>query len=129
MILLPIVGLDAADVPFPFGFGFLGFLAEFLFSLILRLVERGRGFQQLSLRCFAGWGAAGGLLFSVLFAFVVTVIGSGALLAICCSPARCSRRRRGVALPPSEARRAPGPRRACHLTEAVTAAFRAHLPA
>jgi hypothetical protein len=31
-------------------------------------------------RRFAGWGAAGGLLFSVLFAFVVTVTGSGALL-------------------------------------------------
>jgi hypothetical protein len=80
MVLLLIVGLDAADVPFPLGFGFLGFLAGTLFSMILALVERGRGFDQLSLPRFAGWGAAGGLLFSVLFALVVTLSGAGSLL-------------------------------------------------
>ncbi|NIP80295.1 MAG: hypothetical protein GWM90_14155, partial [Gemmatimonadetes bacterium] len=80
MVLLLIVGPDAADVPFPLGFGLLGFLAGALFSGILGLVERGRGFHQLSFGRFVGWGAAGGLLFSVLFAFTVTVTGAGALL-------------------------------------------------
>lgn len=80
MVLLLIVGPHAADVPFPIGFGFLGFLAGALFSLILGLVERGRGFHQLSLPRFAGWGAAGGLLFAVLFVLTVTLTGAGALL-------------------------------------------------
>ena len=80
MVLLLLVGPDAADVPFPLCFVLLGFLAGALFSTILGLVERGRGFHQLSLPRFAGWGAAGGLLFSVLFALTVTLVGSGALL-------------------------------------------------
>lgn len=80
MVLLLIVGPDAADVPFPLFFGLLGFLAGALFSGILGLIERGRGFHQLSLPRFAGWGAAAGLLFSVLFALTVTLIGAGAML-------------------------------------------------
>lgn len=80
MVLLLIVGPDAADVPFPIGFGALGFLAGALFSGILGLIERGRGFHQLSMARFAGWGAAAGLLFSVLFAVTVTLVGGGALL-------------------------------------------------
>lgn len=80
MVLLLILGLDAADVPFPLFFGLLGFLAGALFSVILALVERGRGFRELSLPRFAGWGAAGGLLFALLFALTVTLTGSGALL-------------------------------------------------
>lgn len=80
MVLLFIVGPDAADVPFPLGFGLLGFLAGALFSGILGLVERGRGFHQLSLPRFAGWGAAGGLLFAILFVLIVTLTGAGALL-------------------------------------------------
>lgn len=80
MVLLFIVGLDAADVPFPLGFGLLGFLAGALFSLLLGVVARGRSFHQLSIPRFAGWGAAGGLLFAVLFVLTVTLTGSGALL-------------------------------------------------
>ena len=80
MVLLVIVGPDAADVPFPLGFGLLGFVAGALFSGLLGLVARGRGFHQLSLTRFAGWGAAGGLLFSVLFVLTVTLAGGGALL-------------------------------------------------
>ena len=80
MVLLLIVGPDAADVPFPLGFGLLGFLAGALFSGILGMVERGRRFHQLSLPRFAGWGAAGGLLFAVLFVVTVTLTGAGALL-------------------------------------------------
>lgn len=80
MVLRLIVGPGAADVPFPVGFGILGFLAGALFSGILGLVERGRGFHELSLPRFAGWGAAGGLLFSVLLALTATPTGAGALL-------------------------------------------------
>lgn len=80
MVLLLIVGPDAADVPFPLGFGVLGFLAGALFSGVLGLVARGRRFSQLSLPRFAGWGAAGGLLFSVLFVVTATVAGDAALL-------------------------------------------------
>lgn len=80
MVLLLLVGPDAADVPFPVGFGLLGFLAGALFSGILGLAEGGRGFHQLSLPRFAGWGAAGGLLFSVLFVLIVTLTGAASLL-------------------------------------------------
>lgn len=80
MVLLLFVGTDAADVPFPLGFGLLGFLAGALFSLILGAVARGHTFHQLSMPRFVGWGAAGGLLFSVIFALTVTVAGGGALL-------------------------------------------------
>lgn len=65
LVLLAIVGLDAADVPFPLFFGFLGFLGGALFSLILGLVARRRRFEQMSLPAFAGWGAVGGALLSI----------------------------------------------------------------
>ncbi|HET9982757.1 MAG TPA: hypothetical protein VFQ38_04195 [Longimicrobiales bacterium] len=80
MVLRLIVGPGAADVPFPVGFGILGFLAGALFSGILGLVARGRRFHDLSLPRFAGWGAAGGLLFSVLLVLTATSTGAGALL-------------------------------------------------
>src|SRR5690606_7137877 len=62
LVLLVIVGPNAADVPFPLFFGLLGFLGGLVFSGILGLVERRRRFEQMSLPRFAGWGAAGGLL-------------------------------------------------------------------
>lgn len=74
MVLLLIVGLDAADVPFPLGFGLLGFLAGITFSGILGLVEGRRSFHQMSLPRFALWGALGGFVFSALF---VTATGLG----------------------------------------------------
>lgn len=78
MVLLLIVGPDAADVPFPLGFALLGFLAGLSFSAVLGLVEGRRRFDQMSLPRFAAWGAAGGLLFCVPFAFV-SGLGAGAL--------------------------------------------------
>lgn len=79
MILLVIVGLGAADVPFPLFFALLGFLAGVMFSAILGIVERGRSFDQMSLPRFAAWGAAGGLLLSgIMSAF----IGGGAFLVL-----------------------------------------------
>ena len=80
LLLLLVVGFGAADVPFPLGFGLLGFLAGVTFSLVLASAERRRRLEQLSLARFAGWGALGGLAFSGAFALVA---GLGAeLLAV-----------------------------------------------
>jgi hypothetical protein len=57
-----------ADAPFPIIFGVLGFFAGVSFSGLLVLTERRRGFEQMSLPRFAGWGAMGGLLLSAVFA-------------------------------------------------------------
>lgn len=76
LVLLVIVGPNAADVPFPLFFGLLGFLAGLLFSGVLGLVERRRSFEEMSLPRFAGWGAAGGFLLSVALS---AAIGWGAL--------------------------------------------------
>jgi len=56
------------DAPFPIIFGVLGFTAGVAFSGILALTEGRRRFDQMSIPRFAGWGAAGGLLLSGLFA-------------------------------------------------------------
>ena len=61
MILLLIVGVGAADVPFPLFFGLLGFLAGAAFSGILGLLAGRRTFEQMSLPRFALGGALGGL--------------------------------------------------------------------
>ena len=75
MVLLAIVGLDAADVPFPLFFGLLGFLAGLAFAGLLRLVEGGHGFHQLSLPRFAGWGALGGVLLALGMAGLADIGG------------------------------------------------------
>src|SRR5262245_37124691 len=62
MILLLIVGPNAADVPFPLFFGLLGFLTGATFSLVLGILARRRKFDQMSR--FAGWGALGGFSLS-----------------------------------------------------------------
>ena len=62
MVLLFVVGLGAADVPFPLFFGFLGFLAGATFSVLLGTLGRHRKFDQMSMPRFAGWGALGGLV-------------------------------------------------------------------
>ncbi len=81
MILLLIVGPDAADVPFPLGFGFLGFLAGITFSGVLGIGEGRRSFEQMSLPRFAAWGGVGGLLFSGIFV-VAAALGGGTLLIL-----------------------------------------------
>ena len=65
--LLLVVGVGAADVPFPLGFGLLGFLAGVTFSGVLGIVEGRRRFDQMSLPRFAVWGGVGGLLLSGIF--------------------------------------------------------------
>ena len=67
MALLLVVGVGAADVPFPLGFALLGFLSGVTFSGVLGIVERRRRFDQMSVPRFAMWGGLGGLLFSGLF--------------------------------------------------------------
>jgi hypothetical protein len=62
LALLLVVGLGAADVPFPLFFGLLGFLAGGVFSVILGTLGRRRRFDQMSMPRFAGWGALGGLV-------------------------------------------------------------------
>jgi len=81
MVLLLIVGPDAADVPFPLGFGFLGFLAGMTFSGVLGVVERRRRFDEMSLPRFALWGGVGGFLFSGLFVGAAG-LGAGVFLGL-----------------------------------------------
>ena len=75
MVLLLIIGPDAADVPFPLGFGFIGFLAGVTFSGVLGIVEGRRRFDQMSLPRFAGWGGLGGLLLSGVFVLAAGLRG------------------------------------------------------
>jgi hypothetical protein len=56
------------DAPLPLVFGLFGLIAGVVFSAVLALAEGRRRFDQMSLPRFAGWGAMGGLLLSVLFA-------------------------------------------------------------
>jgi hypothetical protein len=81
MVLLLIIGPDAADVPFPLGFGLLGFLAGATFSGVVGIVEGRRSFDQMSLPRFAGWGAVGGLLFSGIFVLAAG-LGGDVLLVL-----------------------------------------------
>lgn len=69
------------DAPFPLIFGVFGFTAGIIFSGLLVLTEGRRRFEQMSLLRFAGWGAAGGLLLSVLFAKAAS-LGQGDILTI-----------------------------------------------
>ena len=69
------------DAPFPIIFGVFGFIAGVIFSAILALTERRRGFDEMSLPRFAGWGAVGGLLLAALFSAAVS-LGWGDVLAV-----------------------------------------------
>ncbi|MFC1639354.1 hypothetical protein ACFL3B_01165 [Gemmatimonadota bacterium] len=75
---LLVTGSTGADVPYPLGFGALGFLAGVTFSGILVIGEGRRSFDQMSLPRFAAWGAMGGLLFSVIFVVAAAAIAEGA---------------------------------------------------
>jgi len=80
LVLLLVVGVDAADVPFPLGFGVLGFFAGATFAGVLGVVEGRRTFDQMSIPRFAGWGAVGGLVLSVIFVLVVALSGEPSFL-------------------------------------------------
>ena len=82
MVLLVIVGPDAADVPFPLGFGLLGFLAGVLFSGIQALVAGRDGpghMGEASIGRFVLSGGIAGVLFAVGFVFTVGALGAADL--------------------------------------------------
>lgn len=79
LILLLIVGVGAADVPFPLFFALLGFLGGVTFSGILGIVEGRRRFDQMSIPRFAAWGGLGGLLLSGILV-AAAALGGEALL-------------------------------------------------
>ena len=68
------------DAPFPFIFAAAGLVAGLLFSGVLGLVEGRRRFDQMSLRRFAAWGAAGGFLLGAAFVFTVSLSGDSGFL-------------------------------------------------
>lgn len=86
MALLLVLGPNAADVPFPLGFGLLGFLAGITFSGVLRVLGGRRSFDQMSLPRFALWGAVGGLMFSGAFVTVVALSGDAPLEMLVLGP-------------------------------------------
>lgn len=57
-------------------FGVLGFIGGTMFSVVLRITEGRRRFDQLSLPRFAVWGAMGGLSLGTL-AVIAGVVGLG----------------------------------------------------
>ncbi len=59
-----------------------GFLSGATFSTVLGIVGGRRRFDQMSLPRFAGWGAVGGLLMSVLFLSVFGGLTPGTLIPI-----------------------------------------------
>lgn len=77
LALLLVVGFGAADVPFPLGFGMLGFFAGVTFSGVLVIAESRRRFDQMSLPRFAAWGGVGGLLLSVMFVLAAAALSEG----------------------------------------------------
>ena len=75
-LLLPWLPWDSFfkvfDAPLP-ALAMPGCIAGAFFSLVIGLAERGRGFEALSLARFSGWGAAAGLLLSLVPAAMVSV--------------------------------------------------------
>lgn len=107
-----------ADVPFPLVFGVLGFIAGVTFFGLLVLTESHRGFDEMSVRRFAGWGAVAGLLLSALFAIgaslawadVVVIAPTFALACAVCASGSLALARRAPSkeLPDSSHRESGG---------------------
>ena len=81
MALLLVVGIGAADVPFPLFFGLLGFLAGTMFSGVLGMLAGRRRLDQMSLPRFAWSGALGGLLLSGIVALAAGADGEFVVVA------------------------------------------------
>ena len=87
-IVLPFLPWDAFfrvfDAPLP-ALAVPGFVGGVLFSVVIGIAEHRRQFEELSVVRFAGWGALGGLLLSmipamaVLFGSAMVVEGAQAL--------------------------------------------------
>ena len=104
--VLALVTRFKADAPFPLIFGVLGFIAGVSFSAVLALIDGRRRFDQLSLRRFAGWGAAGGLLLAAVFAKaaslewgdVLAIVPTFALASAVCASGSLALARRAARL-------------------------------
>lgn len=85
---------DVVDVWIPL-FAYSGFFGGVIFSVVLRVAEGGRGFDELALPRVASWGAVAGLLLGALpfalgtpsarfpvWLLVVTAVGSATLLSV-----------------------------------------------
>ena len=79
--MLVTTGTTGADVPYPIGFGALGFVAGVTFSGVLGLVAGRRRFDEISLPRFTALGAGGGFLFAVLFVVLVTLVDDPTFLS------------------------------------------------
>lgn len=77
---LILTGSTGADVPYPLGFGALGFVAGVVFAGVVGLIERSRTFQEMSIGRFAAWGAVGGGLFAGLFTGAVSLLDDPAFI-------------------------------------------------
>src|SRR6476646_3493081 len=110
--VLAVVTGFKADAPFPLIFGVLGFIAGVIFSTVLALTEGRRRFDQLSLRRFAAWGAAGGLLLAAVFAKaaslewgdVLAIVPTFALASAVCASGSLALARRAARLALPDAR-------------------------
>ena len=69
IVLDPPVGLMSVVEINAIAFGGLGFAGGALFSMVLRLAERRRRFDELTVGRFAAWGAIGGFLLGGLAVF------------------------------------------------------------
>ena len=78
--LLLVVGVGAADVPFPLLFGALGFLAGTIFAGVLGTFEGHRRLDQMSLPRFATWGGVAAFLLSGVFCLSTGLRGEFLLL-------------------------------------------------
>ncbi|MFQ5536516.1 MAG: hypothetical protein ACE5GJ_03605 [Gemmatimonadota bacterium] len=78
---LLLTGSTGADVPYPLGFGAIGFVGGITFSGVLALAEGRRRFDEMSLPRFAFWGAAAGFLLSVIFVWVVALVEDPSFLS------------------------------------------------
>lgn len=79
--MLLTTGSTGADVPYPVGFGALGFLAGTTFAGVLSLVDGRRRFEEMSLPRFTAWGAVGGLLLAIGFVGYVSLTDDPLFLA------------------------------------------------
>ena len=83
LLVIFVVGASGADVPFPLGFGLLGFCGGVIFSGILGIAEGRRRFDQMSLPRFGVLGGVGGLLLSGIF---VLLAGLGGKILVVLGP-------------------------------------------
>lgn len=74
IVLARVPGFES-DLPFALLFAPLGLVTGVIFSGILVAIERGRGFDRMSLPRFAAWGAVGGLLLSGTFVVAAALRG------------------------------------------------------